>query len=141
MRQKLTPDSRRPGRFALMLIEVICATVIAGTLLASVLAAARQQSRQIKTAQIRLEACEVLDSLMSRWSRGSGIPTPVTAADVPGKADWTYSVDYGVTTTIYDVPMQTVRVGVWPSGDANQGADQALVTSIELLVTPRGLAN
>ncbi|MCC7409230.1 MAG: prepilin-type N-terminal cleavage/methylation domain-containing protein [Phycisphaeraceae bacterium] len=77
-RKSSTPGSSPPRsdrRTGLTLVEVLGSLVLVATLLAGVLAAQANATRQAATANRRLEAADAADELLTRWWRTVGSKT------------------------------------------------------------------
>ncbi|MCC7407854.1 MAG: hypothetical protein IT442_07270 [Phycisphaeraceae bacterium] len=86
-RKSSTPGSN--GRTGLTLVEVLGSLVLVATLLAGVLAAKANATRQAATANRRLEAADAADQLLTKWWRTVGSKTPSIPQTQPSDAEST----------------------------------------------------
>lgn len=120
------PNSLRPSRPGLTLIEIVAAITLAATILVAVLSAYGGAVRQTRDAQRRLEALGVIDALMREWFRPGGtVPLPAAHTTARGAvADhphWNWRLqriaDSGARST---GPVEICSVSVWQLANGDE---------------------
>lgn len=80
--------SSRPRPRGTTLVEALVGTVLLGTLLVTILVAKGRLAVQAAQAENRVQACEVLDSVLERWwPDRDGLPRD-QAGEVPDRPRW-----------------------------------------------------
>lgn len=82
----LSGRDNEPGRLirGLTLVEVVAALVILGVLLALIVKASTQSSRQLALAEQRLNAAKEADRIIAGWFAGGAAIEPGFSGQVPG---------------------------------------------------------
>lgn len=89
MKMKLAGSSRRRAS-GLTLVEVVVATGLLGTVLASILIATGRVDAQGLRARRRIEACRIADGLLEAWWSDRGEFPRNGRGTVAGEAGWTW---------------------------------------------------
>jgi prepilin-type N-terminal cleavage/methylation domain-containing protein len=130
--QRLFTRTVKRQRSGLTLVEVLCATALAGSLLGGLLVAQAAHLRQCHQAQRQRTAIDLLDRMLERWTAGrNGIPAN-GEHPVPESAEWVCRVTRSDRPDAQVLQAQVARIELWEADPTKRGRGSA--ASVEMLV-------
>ncbi len=136
MRRKCKIFSRRLPS-GMTLVEVIVGTALLGTLLVSILLARGRLSVQTRRAEVRIEACAVLDGLLETWwSDRDRLPRAGEGA-VPGRPGWSWRTRTVDREGAEVLRAEVVAVEVFRPAPGGGASGEPPAASVEILMPGR----
>ena len=124
-------SSKPRDRHGLTLVEVVAGLALLATLLVSILMAFSAHAGQIRAAQDRLQAIEIADALLTRWTASDGIPAVGREDAVPGSEALWWRIVVSPSVAPSATGLHTVRLEVF---ERPANAPQRIVTSTDLFL-------
>jgi len=132
----VSPESFRTphsafARRGFTLIEALAGSILLATLLVTVLLAKGNLARQNRQAADRVEACQVLETLLNQWWADRSKFPRNGEGEVPGQAAWRWQTHVVENPQAKPLHAEVVAVALYP---ADGSADQP-VARVEVLLT------
>ncbi|WP_197453667.1 type IV pilus modification PilV family protein [Caulifigura coniformis] len=134
--QHFVAKTRNRRARGLTLVEVLCATALAGSLLAGILVSQSAHLRQIRAAEQHRIAIGLLNRMLERWTAGRNDVPPDGDYPVPESTDWVCRVARVDAPDAKVLQAQIARIELWSSDLKVQGRKEA--ASVEMLVPAEG---